>query len=395
MSGIFLPVLILSLVSGCIEVDISVPGFPDMAEYFKVSESVIQLTVAYNFLGFCLAALIYGPLSDIYGRRQLMIIGNGLLVLGAVGCVIAPTIELLLMARFVQGIGASASAVVVSAIIADVYQGQKMVKALTTMNSALTILMAIAPVMGGFINKAVGWWGNYTLVAAICALSWGILFFYLPETKHERSDNGLAEIWCDYRKIMTNSRFIAHALVPTLLYACYITFVTCAPFLYIETFGLSVIAYALHQGAIVSSFTVMNFFSNAIIQNIGKRNSVFISMALCGSSIIFIVGIGLVGSHAPYLVTGLMMIYGIGFALGYPAIFADSLEIFPEVKGMAASMIMSLRTLLCAGFIGLASFVYNGTLLPVSLVLLSCISVMGVACWVILKSDQKLQIQSS
>lgn len=394
MSGILLPVLILSLVAGCIEVDISVPGFPDMANYFNVSESVIQLTVAYNFLGFCLAALLYGPLSDKYGRRQLMIIGNGLLLLGAVGCALAPTIELLLVARFIQGIGASASAVVVSAIIADVYQGPKMVKALTTMNSALTILMAIAPVMGGFINKAIGWWGNYLLVAIICALSWGMLLFYLPETKHDKSSKGLTEVWQDYKMMMISQRFIVHAIVPTLLYACYITFVTCASFLYIETFGLSVIAYAVHQGFIVASFTVMNFFSNSIIQKIGKKGSIFTSMALCCSSIIASVGVSLIEPHSPYLITGLMMLYGVGFALGYPAVFADSLEIFPKVKGTAASAIMSLRTFLCAGFIGLASFVYNGEPLAVFLVLLSCIAITSVACWVILRSDQKLQMQA-
>lgn len=387
MSGIFLPLLILSLVAGCIEVDISVPGFPDMANYFNVSESIIQLTVAYNFLGFCLAAVFYGPLSDRYGRRLLMIIGNGLLLLGAAGCVVAPTIELLLVARFIQGIGASASAVVTSAIIADVYQGPKMVKALTTMNSALTILMAIAPVMGGFINKVIGWWENYLLVAIICALSWGLLVLYLPETKHEKSSNGLAEILRDYNMMVRSSRFIAHAMVPTLLYACYITFVTCAPFLYIETFGLSVIAYALHQGCIVASFTLMNFFANEIIQKIGKKGSIFLSMALCCSSILVAVGISIIEPHSPYLITILMMVYGVGFAIGYPAIFADSLEIFPEAKGTAASAIMSLRTFLCAGFIGLASFVYNGEPLPVFLVLLGCNGIIVATCWVILRSE--------
>lgn len=394
MSGILLPVLILSLVVGCIEVDISVPGFPDMAAHFNVSESIIQLTVAYNFLGFCLAAVFYGPLSDKYGRRRLMIVGNGLLLLGAIGCVIAPTIELLLMTRFIQGVGASASAVVVSAIIADVYQGAKMIKALTTMNASLTILMAMAPVIGGFINKAVGWWGNYMLVAGICGFSWVMLLFCLPETRHETTNSSVIKVWVDYKKMMANSRFMAHALVPTLLYACYITFVTCAPFLYIETFGLSVIVYALHQGGIVASFTVMNFFSNAIIQKVGKRNSIFISFVLCGSGILLIVGIGLADIYSPYFITGLMMIYGVGFALGYPAVFADSLEVFPQIKGASASMIMSLRTLLCASFIGLASFFYNGKLLPISLVLLSCIGIMGVACWVILRSDQRLQAET-
>ncbi len=76
MPRIFLPLLILSIIACCIEVEISVPGFPDIANYFNVSDGVVQLTVAYNFLGFCLSALFYGPLSECYGRRKVMIVGN-------------------------------------------------------------------------------------------------------------------------------------------------------------------------------------------------------------------------------------------------------------------------------------------------------------------------------
>lgn len=393
MSGILLPLLILSLVPGCIEVDISVPGFPAMASYFNITEGVVQLTIAYNFLGFCLSAVFYGPLSDRYGRRRLMVIGNGLLLLGAIGCVMAPTIKMLLVARFIQGTGASASAVIASAIIADVYRGPKIVKALTIMNSTLTILMALAPVIGGFINKEIGWVGNYQLVAVICALSWGMLLLYLPETRPEGTNNKLTKVLLNYKMMFRSSRFIAHAMVPTLLYVCYITFVVCAPFLYIETFDLSVIAYALHQGCIVASFTVMSFFAHRIIQKIGKRDSIFLSISLCCSSIVVGVGISIIELYLPYLITLTMMVYGVGFAIGYPAIFADSLEIFPEAKGVTASAIMSLRTLLCAGFIGLASFVYNRDPLPIFLVLLGSMGIAVVTSWVVVLSDRKIQGQ--
>ena len=128
-----------------------------MAHYFGVSGGVIQLTIAYNALGFCLSSLFYGPLSESYGRRNVMIAGNAILVIGAIGCVFAPSIPFLLVSRFIQGIGASTSAVVTFAMIADTYKGGQAIRFIGIMNSILTILMAIAPVIGSFINEAVGW----------------------------------------------------------------------------------------------------------------------------------------------------------------------------------------------------------------------------------------------
>lgn len=383
MSHLFLPVLILSLVAGCIEVDISVPGFPDMARHFNVVEPIIQLTVAYNFLGFCLAALLYGPLSDKFGRRKVMLLGNGILLLGAVGCVIAPTMNLLLFARFIQGAGASASAVVVSAMIADVYRGHQMIRALSILNSSLTILMAMAPVAGGFINMAIGWWGNYGLVALICALSWIMLMFFLPETKHDPSTKEWRDVWCDYKTMLKCGRFIAYATLPSLLYVGYITFVTSASFLYIETFGLSVIKYAVHQAIIVGSFTMMSFLSARMIKIMGKKRSLLSGIILCCSGVTVLVIISFVNPYSPVLITGCMVVYSWGFAISYPAVFADSLEIFPHAKGTAASIIMSLRNFLCAGFIALAGFFYTGEPLPVFLVLLSCVMITAINCAIV------------
>ena len=184
MPRFFLPLIILSIVACCIEIDISVPSFPDMAHYFNVSGDIIQMTIAYNLLGFGLGALAYGPLSDSYGRRPIMLWGNGILLIGAMGCVIAPSIPFLLATRFLQGIGAAASAVVAFAMIADVYPGkEKSAALLGIMNAVFTGIMAFAPLLGGFINEAISWRGNYGVVALICLVSWIFLVFTLPETK--------------------------------------------------------------------------------------------------------------------------------------------------------------------------------------------------------------------
>lgn len=99
-----------------------------------------------------------------------MIIGNAMLLIGAIGCVFAPSINWLLISRFAQGIGDIVS-VIVFAIIADSYQGNKAVKFIGIMNAILTVVMAIAAILGSFINEAVGWRGSYSTVAVMCLIS--------------------------------------------------------------------------------------------------------------------------------------------------------------------------------------------------------------------------------
>ncbi|MEY3196900.1 MAG: hypothetical protein RLZZ59_268, partial [Pseudomonadota bacterium] len=144
--------LIFALLNSCIELEISAPSFPDVVTYFAVSERMVGLTITYNLVGFCLASLVHGPLSEYYGRRPVMVVGNFVLAVGAVGCALAPSLEFLLLSRFIQGIGAATSAVVVSAIIADVYYGDKAAKLYGFMNAFFTAVMAISPILGGIIT---------------------------------------------------------------------------------------------------------------------------------------------------------------------------------------------------------------------------------------------------
>lgn len=365
--------LILSLIAKFIEIDISVPSFPDMVRYFNVSEGTIQLTIAYNFLGFCIGGLFFGPLSECYGRRRIMIIGNTLLLIGAVGCVFAPSVFSLLISRFIQGIGASTS-VVVFAIVADSYQGDKAIKFIGIMNSVLTVVMAIAPVLGSFINEIVGWRGNYATVAILCLISWVLLLFLLPETKKDRDIFSLKKMMKDYRKLLSSPRFVTLSLVPSLFSAAYMSFITCGPFLYMKTFGLSSTIYALHQGAIVGSFSLISLFSSKILKKLGAIWCIISGTSVGAIGSLLFVILSLIMPHSSYLVTLSMIIFSIGCAICQPVIFNASINVFPEIKGTASSALSFIRAFVMAIFISLTSYVYNGQAINISLLVLSAVA---------------------
>lgn len=354
-SNVLSTILVFALLNSCIELEISAPSFPDIIMHFYLSQSDVGRTITYNLIGFCIGSLILGPLSDHYGRRKTMLWGNGILMIGAVGCVISSSFNMLLIARLLQGIGASTSAVIVSAIIADVYPLSKAERLYGVMNAIFTLCMAISPIMGGLLNETVGWRGNYGVVAVISISSWVLLYFFLPETKEKFEPLSFGKLVFHYNKMVFNSSFLRAATIPSLLYGCYLTFVSLAPFMYMKTFGTSAYIYILNQSIIIAAFAFTSAVSHKITFLVGPSKAVDLGLGLSilGSMLM------LFSNESYYVLTAAMCLFCSGSAILYPIIFAHSLEIFPNHKGIASSLIISLRYLLCSCLTGLINYFYN------------------------------------
>lgn len=348
----------------------SIPSFPDIAEYFNISEALTQMTIAVNFFGFCLSSIVYGPLSDSYGRRSVMLYGNAIMTLGACICALANNIEILLFARFIQGLGASTSAVVAFAVIADSYSADKSAKIIGIMNSMITIFMSAAPIAGGFINEAVGWRGSYIIIAVISLTSWVLLYFRLPETNTNKFVFISKNILQNFKQIIFDRKFIYSSLAPSLIYAGWMSFVACGAFLYTGVYGLSIIKYTLHQGAVISVFSLFSFYCFRVHNLLGQKRSIISGIILMLGGGIIMTVTSLSYAKAPYLTTVSMMIYSIGSAISYPIIFTKSLDIYPNLKGTSSSLIMSVRALLCSLFISLSSYFYDDSLTSIAFVIL-------------------------
>jgi len=364
-------ILVISLLTCSVEVDISVPSFPDISDYFDISDGLTQMTIAANFFGFCISGIIYGPMSDSFGRRKVMLVGNAIMMVGACGCVMAESIEFLLLSRLIQGFGASSSAVVAFAMIADAYSSEKSASIIGKMNSLITVFMSIAPIAGGFINEAVGWRGNYATIAVVSVISWFMLYFWLPETKKECAQFNLRKVVGDFKILLTDKRFIYASLEPSIEFAGWMIFVSCSSFLYMETYELPIMYYALHQGAIIAVFSFCSLYSGQITQMIGERNCVVYGISLIMIGSISMLMVAYFTTKSPYLTSISMSMYGVGAAISYPVVFAKSLEIFPDIKGAASSAIMAMRSLICAAAIAISSYIYYGELITVAYMLIA------------------------
>ncbi len=362
--------LVISLLTCCVEVDISVPSFPDISDYFNISDGLTQMTIAMNFFGFCLSSIFYGPLSDSFGRRKVMIIGNAIMMVGACGCAFANNIEFLLFSRLIQGLGAGTSVVVAFAMVADIYSAEQSAKLVGTMNSMITAFMSAAPIAGSVINKSLGWRWNYTTIAFISVVSWIMLYYWLPETKHDVEKFEPKKIAKDYKQLLFSKKFFYASVTPSIMFSGWMSFVACGSFLYMETYKLPIMYYALHQGAIIGVFSITSLYCGQINSLIGMKNSVIYGTIFILSGSVLLLTVGILFDNAPYLTSLAMIIFGIGASVTYPVIFSKSLDLFPDIKGTASSAIMALRSLLCAAFIALSSYLYSGNLITVAAMVL-------------------------
>ena len=190
--------IVISLLGCCMEIDISIPSFPSMMTFFSASEAQVQNTLSLNFLAVCLSGLFYGPLSERYGRRGLMLFGASCFLVGALGCVFSFSIYQLMFWRFIQGLGASSTLVLGFIMISDTYNQEQATRYIGKINAYVTIFMAFAPILGSMIINYFSWRANFIVIAIIAFISWFFLTWQLPETNLTRKPIKITGVFKDY-----------------------------------------------------------------------------------------------------------------------------------------------------------------------------------------------------
>ncbi|KTD66964.1 major facilitator superfamily (MFS) transporter [Legionella steelei] len=361
--------IVISLLGCCMEIDISLPSFPSIMTFFGSTEAQVQSTLSLNFLAFCLSGLLYGPLSEALGRRGLMLFGATCFLIGAVGCVFSFSIYQLMFWRFIQGLGASSTVVMGFAMVSDRYHGEVAAHYIGKINAYVTIFMAAAPILGSAIINYFTWRANFSFVAMIALISWFFLIWQLPETKTEKQPLKVSTLFKDYWTVSTHGPFLIYASMPNMLVTAYLTFVGSASFYYINTCKLTYFQFAMQQGLIVLLFSLTSFYAEKVINRIGSRKAVHLGMMCCAISIVLFTYFAFQYPDSPRLITFAMCWLAVGCAFPMSVIFAQSLEILPNLKGVCSSFIMSTRLFISSGAVALTGLLFDGSMRPVVLVI--------------------------
>ncbi|MBY0529592.1 MAG: MFS transporter [Rhabdochlamydiaceae bacterium] len=370
--------IIIIFIAACIETDIYLPAFPDMMNWFSTTESAIQGLLTWNFIGICLSGPFYGPLSDAFGRKKPLIVALIFFLAGSILTLCAQTFDQMLFGRILQGIGSGGCFTLGTAIIFDTFQKEKAITALTSLNTIIPLIMAGAPMLGGFLNNNFGFRSNFLTIVLFVLLSLILCLFLFEEplSKDKRAPFDLATILRDFKKVLLSLAFWQITLVLSLLFGGYIAFLSGSTVLFMVEFGMSKIVFPFIQAAVLGGWVAGSLLLKRSLASLGPLKVKRFGILLCIIGALELVVAAWLTPENPYLHTLGMVLYAFGANWVVGLYFPEGMELFPEIKGIASSLLTSARLLLSAWIIGMTSALYNGTIYPLAAVIIGTVVLM-------------------
>lgn len=355
--------MVFIFLGAAMETDIYLPTFPDILKDFNTDAVMVQRILSYNFIGICVGSLLYGPLSDHFGRRKVLMFGFSIFLIASFGCIFADNIEQLLAFRLLQGFGSSACVIVGTAMIFDLFEKESAAKLIADLNTLVVSLMAFAPLIGGWISLNFGYRTNFIFIAVLVFISAIKCFLFLPESLSQTKRKKLApkRIATDYRTVLSSPLFWYNTLITSLILAAYMIYVSNMSLLYIEHLSVKPDVFPFYQMATLGTFVLVNLNNSRLIDRFGvdKLKNTGLSLIFASTTIFALAPETLLNS--PLFLTSVMCLFSVGAGLSIGLFFAKSMQIFPDLTGIAASLVTALRLLIVSAAIDLGSNAYQGT----------------------------------
>lgn len=253
--------LLLLITLGYAATDIYLPSLPSIGEYFQASDQDVQMTLITYLASFSLSPLIFGPLSDHFGRRTIIFFGILCSIFTAAACLFAPSVEWLSLLRFFQGFGGGAVMIAARATVVDNYTGKELTKQMSTISMLMPLVLAVAPVLGGYLQEAFGWQSVFLFLTVYMGVVLALFTLKGNVSSKLHHDKKLKEAFAIYRSHLTNKMFLSYSLNYILPSIGFFSYLTVSPFLFQDVIGLSPAEYgttSLFIGAIILTTGFVN-----------------------------------------------------------------------------------------------------------------------------------------
>jgi DHA1 family bicyclomycin/chloramphenicol resistance-like MFS transporter len=357
-------VLVLGLLTGlaAVSVDMSLPAIPQMVEALATSMSLGQLIVGFFMAGLALGQVPAGLLSDRLGRMPVLYGGVGIFTFAALLCSISTSIELMLAARFLQGLGASVGVVVARAIVRDIASGRDAARLMSALVMIFTAAPMLAPLIGSFLVTAWGWRSSFLAIAVF-----GFLMFYslhttlrethVPVVEHHI----LRQLWMSLREFFSHRQSVLGLLLTLLPAAGFMSLITGSSALVIEIYAYPVQAFGFIFALAGLSILGGSTLNRRLLLRFTSMQGIGIGVALMGIASVQLLFIAWLNDAAFWWLWGNVCLFLLSTGFVLPNATALALDPVPRIAGVAASIIGTVQNLAGAGSAIASGMLYNGS----------------------------------
>jgi DHA1 family bicyclomycin/chloramphenicol resistance-like MFS transporter len=337
------PLLIANLIGqlafGLLAMTICIPSMQEWGAIFGASQASVQLTFSGYVLTYGCLQLVYGPLSDRWGRKRLLMVGLVLSFAGSLLAALAPTLPLLTAARVLQGAGAAAGMVIGRALVQDLFHGPGRTRVMAWIGMAMGLCPPTATILGGQLHVSLGWQANFFVMAGLAVLLFIAAWRGLPSHQPPAGvqSHWLGSMLSSYAQLAREPGFRLYVVLVSMTTATFYTFLGGAP-LVLGSYGVGPAHVGYYIMCIPLAYIAGNFATSRLVHRLGDRRMLVSGQAFTLGGLVLLIGLGLAGLNTPLAFALPLTFLGIGHGLLVPPALAGTVGVLPALAGSAAAV---------------------------------------------------------
>ncbi|NKB49461.1 MAG: Bcr/CflA family efflux MFS transporter [Alphaproteobacteria bacterium] len=364
-------IIILAAITalGPMSMQIFLPALPAIQDAFSVSPGRAQLVLSSSLIAIAIASLAYGPASDRFGRRPVMVIGLAIFLIGSVICAVAPSIWILILGRVVQAIGGAAGMVLSRAIIRDLFDRETAAKMLAYMVTALVMAPMVAPLIGGVLNDFTGWRSIFVFTGIVGLAALALAYPRVPETREQPvRDQSLGGMLLSFISLLRIPAFLGYAGQLSFGLGMFMAFIGGAPFVVVRVLNRPPTELGVLLLIISAGFMLGTFITARIAGRVGVDRMILVGSVLSVIFGLIMVVLVLAGQWTVWAI--FLPGAGMAFANGLimPNAQAAAVSINPRIAGSASGLMSFMQMSTGAIFAQAVGIVQDGTPVPMVIV---------------------------
>ncbi|MFZ2824996.1 multidrug effflux MFS transporter [Hydrogenophaga sp.] len=361
-------VLVLGLLSaiGPFAIDMYLPALPDIGHSLGAEVGAVQLTLTAFFLSIGLGQLLYGPVSDMVGRKPPLYAGLVLFTLASVGCALATDIHTLVALRFLQGLGAAAGMAIPRAIVRDLHTGAEAARLMSLLMLVFSVSPILAPLAGSGVIALTGWRGVFWVVALAAVAGMLLVRGALAETRNDaaRVDSSLGSALRAYGVLLRDRHYLGLVLIGAFAMAGFFVYLAGSPFVLINHYGLTPTQYSLAFGLNAAAFIGSAQLTGTLGRRFGLAPLAKWAASASGLVMSALLAYYLSGGDRLVVLVVLYFVASAFMGLVIPTVSVLALEAHGAIAGTASALMGTLQMLCGAVAMGIVGLFANGRPLP-------------------------------